>query len=144
MDVNKDEHGRRLLAAMAAGRHDREALAKATGRGVRTITNWTSGRTMPTDAERRLLRDLLGDYDNPGDPVEVAVRGSELTEDRQYDVIGYYKRRLREQRDEQRERGEERVSSAPTSEATDVSVAPVQLIPAAKKGKPEQPGENSI
>jgi len=47
-----------------------------------------------------MLRNLLGDYDNPGDPVEVAIRSSRLTEDRQYAVLGVYKRQLREQDEE--------------------------------------------
>lgn len=99
--MEKDAHGKALAAAMARRRFGREVIADATGRDVRTVTNWTRGKTMPSLAERELLRQLLGPYDDPGDPVEVAVRSSELTEDRQYDVIGYYKKRLREQREAQ-------------------------------------------
>lgn len=101
--VNKHEHAARLRAAIARRGVEQEVIAEAVGRGRRTITNWTSrsNPTMPSDRERAILRDLLGDYDNPGDPVEVAIFESELTEDRQYDVIGYYKRALREQRQEE-------------------------------------------
>lgn len=98
--MEKEQHGKRLAAAMAARRYERGIVAAAVNRGERTITNWTTGKTMPSDGERMILRKLLGDYDNPGDPVEVALLGSELTEDRQYEVIGHYKRRLREQREE--------------------------------------------
>lgn len=98
--MDKAEHGRRLKGAMAAQGKSRTVVADYTGVKVRTVTNWTSGATMPSDTERASLRRLLGSYDDPGDPVEVAVRQSELTEDRQYDVVGYYKRRLREQREE--------------------------------------------
>jgi transcriptional regulator with XRE-family HTH domain len=97
--MDKTEHGQRLRAAMAANGRDREFVADATGRGVRTVTNWTSGETMPSDRERAALRKLFPGYDTPGDPVEIAVRGSELTEDRQDTVLGFYKRQLREQRE---------------------------------------------
>ena len=104
--MEKEEHGRRLKTAMASKRYGREVIADATGRDVRTVTNWTAGRTMPSDAERIVLRRLLGDYDDPGDPVEIAIRGSRLTEDRQYGVLAYYKRELREQDEaDERRRG---------------------------------------
>jgi transcriptional regulator with XRE-family HTH domain len=98
--MDKQEHGRRLKAAMSLKGLGREAVADAAGVSARTVTNWTRGATMPSEAERR----LLGDYDVGGDPVEVAVRASRLTEDRQYVVLGTYKRQLREQ-DEEAERG---------------------------------------
>lgn len=98
--MDKQEHGKRLAAAMAARSLDRQAIADATGRGVRTVTNWTSGAHMPSDMERAVLRRLLGDYDNPGDPVEVAVRQSGLHEWRQDAVLSTYKRNLHEQRGE--------------------------------------------
>lgn len=106
-DMDKQEHGARLKAAIARRRLSREDVAEAASVKPRTVTNWTSGVTMPSDVERVLLRELLGDYDNPGDPVEVAVRGSRLTEDRQYTVLGVYKRELREQdeADERRRTG---------------------------------------
>lgn len=98
--MEKVEHGLRLKAAMARKRLGREAIADATRVKPRTVTNWTSGATMPSDTERAALRRLLGDYDDPGDPVEIAVRGSRLTEDRQYVVLGVYKRELRQQDEE--------------------------------------------
>ena len=67
----------------------------------RTVRNWEGGATRPPPDMALRLREELGDFDSEGDPVEAAVRKSELTEDRQYDVIGYYKRRLREQREDQ-------------------------------------------
>jgi transcriptional regulator with XRE-family HTH domain len=99
--MDKAEHGKRLAAAMAARRKGRQEVADVTGRGVRTITNWTAGETMPSDTERAALRRLLGDYDNPGDPVEVAVRSSALMEWRQDAVLSVYKRNLHEQRAEE-------------------------------------------
>lgn len=97
--MDKAEHARRLKGAMASQGKSRQVVADYTGHKTRTVTNWTRGETMPDDTTRAALRRLLGAYDDPGDPVEVAVRQSELTEDRQYDVVGYYKRRLREQRE---------------------------------------------
>jgi hypothetical protein len=98
--MDKVEHGERLAAAMAAKRLDRQAIADAVGHGVRTITNWTTGKTSPSVGEREILRRLLGPYDAEGDPVEVAVRGSELVDWRQDAVLSIYKRNLHEQRAE--------------------------------------------
>ena len=107
--MHKGEHGDRLKAAMARRRLDRQTVADAAGVKPRTVTNWTSGTTMPSDSERLALRRLLGDYDNPGDPVEVAVRSSELVGWRQNAVISEYQRhQFEQQRD--REAGEFRPS----------------------------------
>lgn len=95
--MEKDEHGRRLATAMAARRFERPVVADATGVDVRTVTNWTTGKTLPSLAQRIVLRKLLGEYDAPGDPVEIAIMASELTEDRRYVLVGAYKRMLREQ-----------------------------------------------
>jgi transcriptional regulator with XRE-family HTH domain len=98
--MEKAEHGRRLRSVMGSRGVDRKVVADATGVNTRTVTNWTTGKTMPSPTEREALRRLFPDYDTPGDPVEVAVRGSELTEDRQDTVLGFYKRHLREQRED--------------------------------------------
>lgn len=98
--MDKAEHASRLRAAMAALGLDRQAISDATGKRPRSVTNWTTGAHMPDETDRAKLRRLLGDYDTPGDPVEIAVRASELTSDRQHDVIGYYLKRLREQRED--------------------------------------------
>lgn len=95
--MDKHEHGKRLAAAMAAKSYGRQVIADATGREKRTVTNWRSGKTMPSDTERAALRKLLGDYDNPGDQVEVAVHASELNDWRQDAVLSFYKRNLHEQ-----------------------------------------------
>lgn len=102
--MDKAEHGRRLKAAMAARAVGRETVADVADVKVRTVTNWTSGSTMPSDKERVALRRLLGPYDEPGDPVEVALGQSELVEWRRDAVRSVYKRNLYEQR-EQAERG---------------------------------------
>lgn len=102
--MDKQEHGRRLKAAMSLNGLGREAIADAADVTVRTVTNWTSGDTMPTELERSKIRKVVGDYDVAGDPVEAAVRSSRLTEDRQHVVLGTYKRQLREQ-DDEAERG---------------------------------------
>lgn len=91
------EHGRLIKAAMASRGLDRVTLADATGVKPRTITNWTSGSTMPSDRQRLALRQILGPYDSAGDPVEQAVRRSELVEWRQDAVLSTYKRHLYEQ-----------------------------------------------
>ena len=100
--MEKAEHGTRLKTAMAAKGLDRVTVADYVGVGVRTVTNWTTGKTLPSDRERARLRGLLGPYDQAGDPVELAVRGSELIEWRQDAVISTYKRHLHEQHGEER------------------------------------------
>lgn len=80
---------------------DRQVVADATGVGVRTVTNWSTGKTMPSAVERESLRTLLGSYDAAGDQVEMAVRSSELHEWRQDAVLSFYKRNLHEQRGEE-------------------------------------------
>lgn len=103
--MDKAEHGRRLKAAMSLHRQSRQAIADLTNKGERTVTNWTTGFSMPDEADRANLRRVLGDYDAPGDPVESAVKASRLTEDRQYKVLGVYKRELREQDEDQDRKG---------------------------------------
>lgn len=95
--MEKAEHGARLRTAMAAAPMERGVVADAVGVNIRTVTNWTTGKTMPSDRERHLLRQLFPGYDAPGDPVEIAIMNSELTEDRRYALVGTYKRLLREQ-----------------------------------------------
>lgn len=98
--MNKQEHGTRLKAAMGLRRMSREDVALITGVKPRTVTNWTSGATMPSEAEKAALRKVLGDYDAAGDPVIVALSQSELVEWRQDAVKSTYKRHLSDQREE--------------------------------------------
>lgn len=98
--MDKAEHAARLREAMARKGVERKDVAEYVGKGVRTVTNWTSAVTMPDPADRAALRELFPSYDDPGDSVEVAIMGSELTEDRRYSLIGTYKRMLREQAEE--------------------------------------------
>lgn len=96
--MEKAEHGERLKVAMARRGFGRKDVAAAANVGVRTVTNWTAGETLPPPREREVLRKIFVGYDDPGDPIEVAVMSStELTEDRKHTLIGYYKRLLREQ-----------------------------------------------
>lgn len=95
----KKQHAAALRKAMSAQRADQRTVAAAVNRSKRTVGNWTSETkpTVPTEAERVILRRLLGPYDTAGDAVEVALAMSELTEDRRYLVLSTYKRLLREQ-----------------------------------------------
>ncbi|ROR91714.1 helix-turn-helix domain-containing protein [Nocardioides aurantiacus] len=99
--MDKADHGKRLKAAMASHGVSNEALADAIDVGKKTVYNWRAGHTMPSESDRAKLRDLLGAYDYAGDPVEAAVYRSELSEDRQHVVVGFYLRQLREQRAEE-------------------------------------------
>jgi acyl-CoA synthetase (NDP forming) len=96
--MDQAEHGKRLAAAMAAKQVDRQTVATAVNRGVRTITGWTSGEHMPSETQRVILRRLLGAYDTPGDAVEAAIANSELADWRQDAVRSVYRRNLDEQR----------------------------------------------
>lgn len=88
---------------MSLRRVEQQTVADAVGRSKRTVGNWTSETkpTVPTEAEREILRGLLGPYDTMGDAVEVALVGSELTEDRRHEVLAVYKRLLRQQATEE-------------------------------------------
>jgi transcriptional regulator with XRE-family HTH domain len=97
--MEKAEHAERLRAAMALRGFGRQVVADYVDVKVRTVTNWTTGTTMPDPTDRQLLRQLLGDYDHQGDAVERAIFASELTEDRAHTVVGFYKTKLREQRE---------------------------------------------
>lgn len=96
----KQRHADLLRKAIDESPVSRQAVADATGRTYRTIGYWTSqtSPTMPSGEERVILRKLLGPYDSAGDPVERAVRQSELEEWRQDAVLSEYKRHLRDQR----------------------------------------------
>ena len=99
--MDKQEHGDRLKAAIARARMSRERVADAVGVKSRTVTNWTSGTTMPQPEEREQLRVLFPGYDEPGDEVESAIRRSELIKWRQDRVLSEYERNLHEQRREE-------------------------------------------
>lgn len=97
--MDKVEHGRLLARAMRIKDLNRQDIADLTNMRVRTVTNWTSGGTEPSEKEKTLLRSLVGPYDRYPDLVEFALHTSRLTEDRADTVAGYYKRQLREQRE---------------------------------------------
>lgn len=95
--MEKVEHGRLLARAMRIADLSRQQVADLTGRQVRTVTNWTTGSTEPTEQEKSMLRAMVGPYDLYPDLVVFALHLSSLTDDRADTVAGYYKRHLREQ-----------------------------------------------
>lgn len=103
-DDAKQEHADQLRKAIEeAGPGMRRTVALAVDRSYRTVGNWTSTTkpTMPSGAERVILRKILGPYDSAGDPVERALRTSKLLEWRQDAVLSFYKRNLTEQEREE-------------------------------------------
>lgn len=101
-EAAKKRHAKLLRDAIAGDPARRSLVMDATGRGYRTVGNWISrtSPTMPSEKEKQAIRDVLGDYDAEGDAVERAVFASELTVDRAYEVVGFYQRQLRLQREE--------------------------------------------
>lgn len=96
----QETFGQRLQAARkAAGFRTQESLGDAIGVSGKTIRNYEGGKTHPDAGTLARLRRLLGEFDVQGDPVEVAVRQSELIEWRQDAVLSTYKRNLHEQRE---------------------------------------------
>lgn len=81
-----------------AGYRTQQALGDALGLSSKTIRNYETGATTPDASTKANLRRLLGDFDEPGDAVESAIRRSELTEWRKAAVISEYQRHLYEQR----------------------------------------------
>lgn len=117
-----DEQGKRraadyVAAAMEAAGFDESRLVTFTELDPKTVRTFLRGETYPKTPKRQAIEVVLelplgsieraaqGLHRAPatrpaGDPVEVAVRQSELTEDRQDTVLGFYKRQLREQRED--------------------------------------------
>lgn len=100
--MEKSEHAKLLRAAMTERGLRARAVADFVGVSSRTVGNWISrsAPTMPGIEDRAALRRLFPGYDQDGDPVEVALRASELHEWRQDAVLSVYKRNLHEQREE--------------------------------------------
>lgn len=98
------EHARLLRAAMQnAGGMKAETLSDLVGVSKRTVGNWISRKdpTMPSPTDRANLRTVFGDYmAGAGDPVEVAIRRSELQPWRQAALVAEYQRHLHEQQRE--------------------------------------------
>lgn len=101
MDQATRDHAERLRRAMAEHGIKAVTLADMVPTTTRTVGNWTSRKkpTMPKDTDLAKLRRIFGDYDRAGDPVETAIRRSDLIEWRQDTVIAFYKRNLHEQGD---------------------------------------------
>lgn len=96
--MNTQTFGQRLQAARRRkGFKTQTALGDRLGVSGRTIRNYETGHTMPDLATLQQLREVLGDFDVEGDPVEVAVRESRLIEWRQDAVVSTYKKHLYEQ-----------------------------------------------
>lgn len=93
--------GQRLQAARKrAGYRTQQALGDAVGRSGKQVRNWETDRMEPPYDVLLNLRRLLGDFDQEGDPVERAIRASELDDWRQNRVVSEYQRHLHEQRAE--------------------------------------------
>lgn len=93
----KRRHGQQLVEAMAVAGADRESVADATGRDVKTVTNWRSGKTLPDHRDRTVLRQLFPGYDEDGSPFERALGRSALPAWRRQAVLSEYERHLHEQ-----------------------------------------------
>lgn len=95
--MDKEVHGPLLKAAMARKGYGRAVVADYVNVNERTVTNWTTAATMPSARELTKLRELLGNYDAEGDPVEVALAASGLADFRRSRVLSVYQEQLHEQ-----------------------------------------------
>lgn len=95
---NVSEHAVALRRAMAVAGLNNGDVATALGVSTRTVVNWTSRSdpTMPSEAIQEQLGKLLPGYADLGDPVEVAIRNSELPPHERTALIAEYQRRLYE------------------------------------------------
>jgi transcriptional regulator with XRE-family HTH domain len=85
--------GQRLQAARKrAGYKSQHALGDRIGVAGRTIRNYEIGATSPDVPTLEKLTAVLGDFVTEGDPVETAVRSSELVKWRQDAVISTYEK----------------------------------------------------
>lgn len=108
--------GQRIKRLREQRRWSQSDLGDLLGVSMRTVSNWERDKNHPRNrmgALEELFETKLDEVAeaieaaaaSAGDPVVTAVQRSRLTEDRQYDVIGYYKKRLREQDYEDERRG---------------------------------------
>ena len=77
-----------------------QALADAVGVSSRAVGMWENDKAVPRSRMGAIEAIFRAPLEPAGDPVELAVKSSELTADRQHVVIGFYLRQLREQRAE--------------------------------------------
>lgn len=92
-------YGQRLQAARKRAKiRSQKALGDIVGVSGRTIRDYEIDKRPPPPEMREKLRAAVGSaFDDAGDEVEMAIKASRLTEDRQYAVLSVYKRELREQ-----------------------------------------------
>lgn len=96
-----DTFGARLQAARKrAGFKTQAQLGDLVGRDAKSIRNYETNKHRPPPDVLDALRNALGAFDAEGDPVEVALRQSELIKWRQDEVLSVYERNLHEQRKE--------------------------------------------
>jgi transcriptional regulator with XRE-family HTH domain len=102
--MDRSEYAAHLRAAIARKGFTKTAVADVIGVQLRTVTNWTSEKkpTTPGPIEQEKLRQLLGEFDQPGDEVIAAIERSRLVDWRRDAVRSVYRKNLREQ-DEARE-----------------------------------------
>lgn len=97
-----NELGRRIKRLREQKRWSQQHLADLLGVSTKSISNWERGKFPPRNSVGALEGlfgvDLSVEQPAPADSVEAAIRGSELDEYRQYEVIGFYKKHLQEQR----------------------------------------------
>lgn len=78
-----------------------QVLADLLGVTSRTVGNWENDKGSPRSRLGALEKVLQAPLGPAADPVEQAVRGSELVEWRQDAVLSVYKRNIHEQRVEE-------------------------------------------
>lgn len=90
--------GQRIKRLREERRWSQRTLGDLLGVTSKTISNWERDQHIPRASIGALEKAFRQPLES-ADPVESAVRNSELTEDRQTTVLGFYQRLLREQRE---------------------------------------------
>lgn len=102
--MNDAALGERIRRLREQRRWSQQQLGDLLGVSTKSVSNWERGRNIPRNSMGALSElfgvDIEAPAAGPADPVEVALRQSELREWRQDRVLSEYKRNLYEQRTE--------------------------------------------
>lgn len=95
--MDDEEYGRRLREARRrAGFKTQEMLGDRIGRSSKMVRNYEAGKHL-TPEIKAALEEVLGEFADEGDPVERAIRHSQLIKWRQDDLVSKYEKHVYDQ-----------------------------------------------